>query len=98
MHFILAICACFLFGIQHFVVSKKRLNHDLKSLPGPFMAPFSAYYRVLLVFTGHIPTNFRRLHERYGPLVRTGPNHVSVCHEDAVGIIYGEGHTFLKVW
>ena len=37
------------------------------------------------------------LHKKYGPLVRIGPNHVSVSDPKAINIIYGLKTGFTKV-
>lgn len=29
--------------------------------------------------------------QKYGPFVRIAPNHISVAHQDAIGVIYGQG-------
>lgn len=84
-----------LYAISAIHIAFKR---GLRSIPGPFLARFSSLYRIGLVYHGEAPTNYRRLHEQYGPLVRVGPNAVSVSEADMVPIIYGIGSQFLKVW
>lgn len=37
-----------------------------------------------------------KLHHKYGPLVRVGPNHVSVSDPEAVKVIYGINTGFTK--
>ncbi|KAF8893218.1 cytochrome P450 monooxygenase pc-bph [Gymnopilus junonius] len=36
------------------------------------------------------------MHQKYGPIVRLAPNHVSVAIPDALGIVYGHGNGALK--
>ncbi|KAJ5601139.1 pisatin demethylase [Penicillium lagena] len=61
---------------------------DLRSIPGPAFAKLTDLYRLLVVRTGSAHEHHLRLHERYGPLVRLGPNNVSVGSPDAIPILY----------
>jgi hypothetical protein len=61
---------------------------DLRSIPGPFVAKFTDLYRLWLVRTGSAHEHHLRLHRRYGPLVRIGPNNVSVGSPAAIPILY----------
>ena len=69
----------------------------LKQLPGPITARFSSLYRLSLVYRGKAPFTYRKLHKKYGPIVRTGPNHVSVSDVEMIPVIYGTGNNFKKV-
>jgi benzoate 4-monooxygenase len=33
-----------------------------------------------------------------GPVVRIQPNHVSLCDDEAINVVYGHGNGFLKAW
>lgn len=72
-------------------------REGLRYLPGPFLARFSGIYRLALVHDGHAPERYRELHKKYGPIVRTGPNHVSISDPAMIPNIYGIGSKFLKV-
>jgi hypothetical protein len=74
------------------------LRSGLRSLPGPFAARFTGLYRLKLVYKGDAPYRYRQIHEKYGPIVRVGPNHVSVSDEAMIPVMYGIGSKFLKVW
>lgn len=39
-----------------------------------------------------------RVHEDYGPIVRIGPNHVSVSDAESMQTIYGVKNVFPKVY
>lgn len=69
----------------------------LRTLPGPVLARFSALYRLSMVYKGNAPQTYRELHKKYGPIVRTGPNHVSVSDAEMIPVIYGTGSNFRKV-
>ncbi|EXJ66931.1 uncharacterized protein A1O5_10126 [Cladophialophora psammophila CBS 110553] len=68
----------------------------LRSLPGPLSARFSRLYRLSLVAGGKAPAEYRKVHEVYGPIVRVGPNHVSIADPSEIPLIYGIGSKFLK--
>lgn len=64
--------------------------HPLASFPGPRLLAISrlpyAYYHS----TGRLAATFHKLHEQYGPAVRTAPNEVSFTDPEALKIIYTE--------
>lgn len=66
-------------------------------LPGPLIARYSNLWRIRTVLSGQAPYNFQKLHEQYGPLVRTGPTHVSVSDPSLIPVIYGISSKFTKV-
>lgn len=81
--------------ISYLLVGYKK---GLRSLPGPFLARFTGFYRLSMVWRGDAPSQYRRIHEKYGPIVRVGPNHVSIADPSMINTIYGIGTRFLKVW
>ncbi|KAJ9606533.1 Cytochrome p-450 [Cladophialophora chaetospira] len=89
----IGILACYL--IDCF---RTALRPGLRSLPGPLSARFFRFYRSSLVFGGTAPEEYRKVHEQYGPIVRVGPNHVSIADPSAIPVIYGigTGSKFLK--
>jgi hypothetical protein len=72
-------------------------RRGLRSIPGPYLARYSSIFRILLVRNGDAPSGYLELHKKYGPIVRTGPNHVSVSDPGMIPIIYGIGKRFNKV-
>ncbi|KAJ6122548.1 pisatin demethylase, partial [Penicillium capsulatum] len=73
--------------IYHFILFP-LFRSDLRSIPGPALAKLTDVYRLLLVRTGAAHEHHIRLHERYGPFVRLGPNTVSVGSPAAIPVIY----------
>ena len=69
----------------------------LRNIPGPLFARVSGLYRISLVRKGDAPAQYRRIHEQYGQIVRTGPNHVSVSDPAMIPVIYGIGSKYGKV-
>jgi hypothetical protein len=70
---------------------------NLKKIPGPRIAPFTPWYRVWLFSFGNAPNEDLRLRRTYGPVVRTGPNTVSISDMTAIPTIYGITSHFIKV-
>ncbi|KAL2065505.1 hypothetical protein VTL71DRAFT_3175 [Oculimacula yallundae] len=68
----------------------------LRKIPGPFLARFTGLYRLSMVSKGDAPLNYRAIHRKYGPIVRVGPNHVSISDPNMIPEIYGIGSKYLK--
>ena len=87
-----------LIGISSLIQSiLTALKPGLRSIPGPFLARFSKLHRAWNISKGRAPDFYRELHEKYGPIVRTGPTTVDISDPAAVMIIYGINSKFLKV-
>ncbi|KAL4934251.1 cytochrome P450 [Aspergillus undulatus] len=69
-------------------VAYQRYLHPLAKYPGPLLASITDLWQAHQFYTLKQPYNLTRLHERYGPVVRYGPDKLSVTHESAVSIIY----------
>jgi len=54
-----------------------------RHLPGPFITRFSSIPHNLLVFGGTHCLDIRKLHDKYGPVVRLSPHLVAVLHVEA---------------
>ncbi|KAF7375103.1 High nitrogen upregulated cytochrome P450 monooxygenase 2 [Mycena sanguinolenta] len=65
--------------------------HPLYHIPGPLLAKISKLYGLWMTWTGHQHIHMRRAHDKYGPVVRTGPNEVSIADVDAVTSVLGSG-------
>lgn len=46
---------------------------SLRFIPGPSIARFTPLYRPWMIRKGDAPSFYRKLHQMYGSLVRTGP-------------------------
>jgi hypothetical protein len=62
----------------------------LRTVPGPLLARWTPLWMIYYSRNGNMHTKMIALHSRYGTLVRTGPNEVSVSDPEAVKMIYGE--------
>lgn len=63
--------------------------HPLRSVPGPLLYRASPLPYALLIPTGRAPHHVHRLHERYGPILRIAPNHLSFTDPSAWRDVYG---------
>ncbi|KAL7946971.1 cytochrome P450 [Trichoderma barbatum] len=63
--------------------------HPLKSFPGPklWAIHYGFYARLELSGEGH--RRILALHQKYGPFVRVAPDHVAICHPDAMEDLQG---------
>jgi len=54
-----------------------------RHLPGPFITRFSQIPHLVLIFGGTHCLDIRKLHDKYGPVVRLSPHLVAVLHVEA---------------
>ncbi|KAA8619348.1 Cytochrome P450 3A31 [Pyrenophora tritici-repentis] len=77
------------FAVWNITLAIHRLYfHPLKSYPGPFFARISDFYNTFHIFVKDEAQNFHKLHECYGPVVRYGPNRLSIATPGAVRMLY----------
>ncbi|KIK58364.1 hypothetical protein GYMLUDRAFT_246082 [Collybiopsis luxurians FD-317 M1] len=72
--------------------------HPLHKYPGPVLAAVTDWYEVFYNFVlgGEFVAEIERLHKRYGPVVRTGPNTLHFNDRRAFHDIYSNGTTLVK--
>lgn len=73
-----------------------RYRHDLRKIPGPFLASFSNIDRIWSCVREDQMNYHISLHRKYGRLVRVGPNHVSISGSNAIQQIYSISTKFIK--
>ncbi|EXJ66251.1 uncharacterized protein A1O5_10403 [Cladophialophora psammophila CBS 110553] len=69
--------------------------HPLRRYPGPFLARISWLWSRIRNFHGCKSERIHAAHERYGPIVRIGPNELSFANPAAVRDIYNS-KSFVK--
>jgi hypothetical protein len=84
-----------LMPILAYIVYQRFLS-PLSSIPGPFSAKLNNLWITYHSWKGDTHRTMIALHHRHGPLVRTGPNEVSVSDLSAIKKIYGAGTKFRK--
>lgn len=62
--------------------------HPLARVPGPKLAAITPLYLAYHTWRGQNHIFQPSLHDKYGPVVRIGPNQVQICSEEAVRTIY----------
>lgn len=55
-----------------------RYFHPLRHFPGPFWATLSDFFKLWILHTKQAHTLGLKYHEKYGPVVRAGPNLLAV--------------------
>jgi hypothetical protein len=70
------------------LASYRLCLHPLARVPGPRLAAVSNIWHALHVRNGRMLELGKTLHEKYGPVVRVGPNEVWFDSKDAFGAIY----------
>ena len=73
-----------------------RFRRHLRDIPGPFWASISLVDRIITVAKGHQYDTHLKYHEKYGSLVRIGPNHVSFSDGEALSTVYNITTKFYK--
>ncbi|KAK0375357.1 cytochrome P450 [Colletotrichum limetticola] len=68
--------------------------NPLRKFPGPKLWSISSipYVREFIAGTCHL--TILQLHQKYGPIVRVGPNHLSINHPDGMAEIRGHRKSF----
>ncbi|KAF7315570.1 hypothetical protein MIND_00072300 [Mycena indigotica] len=65
--------------------------HPLAHIPGPTLAKVSKWWGVKLAISGNRARFLKEQHDRYGNVIRIGPNEVSIVNADAIRSILGTG-------
>ena len=90
-----SLAAAVTFGVLLFRSVTSYLR--LRQVPGPFLAAWTNFPRVSWVLSKRAHEIHIGLHERYGDLVRFGPNMVSVADPREIPTIYPMRPGFVKV-
>lgn len=81
-------------GILYTIIT--ALCSPLRRIPGPLIARFTKLWYFVHVGNGNFQHENISLHKAYGPLVRLGPNFVSVDDPSSVKTVYGITSKFPK--
>ncbi|KAK3376304.1 cytochrome P450 monooxygenase [Lasiosphaeria ovina] len=68
---------------------RRRFFHPLSKFPGPFINSVSWLPNVVRLLGGKHHVYIKKLHDKYGPVVRVSPNELSFSNPDAWEDIYG---------
>ncbi|ROV89420.1 hypothetical protein VSDG_08680 [Cytospora chrysosperma] len=70
--------------------------HGLNKIPGPFLAKFTSLWKWHVVRRELMPFVNTELHEKLGPLVRIGPNHISASSVEGIQVVHRSKSGFTK--
>jgi hypothetical protein len=84
-----------LLTISYFVGNKYR--YGINRYPGPWLAAYTDWWRFFENIGQKSEKTFIELHQKYGDIVRIGPNVLSFADPRAVKTIYGLNKGFTKV-
>lgn len=73
-----------------------KFQPGVRSIPGPFAASITKYWRLYDVWKGKAHLTAIHLHREHGPLVRIGPNHVSVADTAFISRFYSIKEDYTK--
>jgi hypothetical protein len=68
----------------------------LASIPGPKLNAMTKWRMVWIDFSGRRTLTIHEWHQKYGRVVRIGPNELAFAGEEPMKTIYGAGTTFYK--
>ncbi|KAH7391591.1 putative benzoate 4-monooxygenase cytochrome P450 [Cadophora sp. MPI-SDFR-AT-0126] len=66
----------------------QRFLHPLAKFPGPFLASLTDLWQTYQFMTLQQPYHLTELHEKYGSIVRYGPDKLSITDEACIALIY----------
>ncbi|OGE47485.1 hypothetical protein PENARI_c043G07611 [Penicillium arizonense] len=74
----------------------QRYQKGLNKYQGPFLASLTNNWRLVDVWKRDAHTTFRKIHQKYGDIVRVAPNVLSFGHPAAISDIYGLNKGYTK--
>ncbi|KAL2152229.1 hypothetical protein VTH82DRAFT_5413 [Thermothelomyces myriococcoides] len=83
-------------AVVYYVYPYLVTYRHLRRIPAPFPAQFTNWWLLLVCRRGNRYETVDKLHKKLGPVVRIQPNHVSLCDDAAIQVVYGHGNGFLK--
>ena len=75
---------------------RTAFRKGLRELPGPLACRFTRLWKLRDAAGGASHLTMIEIHKKYGPIVRIGPNHVSVDEPAEIPTIYGIHSEFRK--
>ncbi|KAF4541323.1 Cytochrome P450 [Lasiodiplodia theobromae] len=79
-----------LVGLYSSIAIRRLFLSPLRKFPGPWQARLSKFYHWYLESKNlQLFEEVRKMHEKYGDFVRTGPREISILRPSAIPLIYG---------
>ncbi|CAJ2510128.1 Uu.00g060280.m01.CDS01 [Anthostomella pinea] len=89
-------CTIVILTIAFLSLIRTRYYHRLNRVPGPFLASLTSLWKWNAVRREKMAFINAELHEKYGPLVRIGPNHISASSAESIRVIHRSKNGFTK--
>ncbi len=83
-------------AVLSWILARRYLT-PLRKIPGPFFASWTRLPRIFAVAIGRPHEWELKLHQKYGRIVRTGHDQVSVGDPAMINVIYNANDKFKKV-
>ena len=93
----IVLCLSSIIGLSILTFFVKARSDHLDRYGGPFLARYTDIWRYMSVRDGQHHQEIIALHRKWGRIVRTGPNSVSISDPSAIPLIYGVNRGFQKV-
>lgn len=79
------------FSVLAISIAAYRLSpfHPLASFPGTTISKLTKWWGVWETYDGHHYIRVHELHKKYGPIVRVGPNELSIADVTAISAVLG---------
>lgn len=91
---ILAVSTAFLLALIHQLILQPLFFSPLSRVPGPKLYALTKWRLAWDEWRGERTRTINRLHKKYGPVVRIGPNEIHFNSLSALRTIYGAGSGF----
>ncbi|KAH8901372.1 cytochrome P450 [Thozetella sp. PMI_491] len=86
-------------GLFTSIIIYRKFFHRLRHFPGPWMAGATKFWHVWQCRTGRNYLVIEELHRKYGPVIRTGPEELTIIHAEVPRAVDGPGNECTKaVW
>lgn len=82
---------CIFAFILTFNLLRARYSRGFNKFNGPFLASITDLWKLWYAFTGSQKQLYVDIHQKYGDIVRVGPNELSFADPRAIRDIYGPG-------
>ena len=86
---IISIDTAYLTALFSSITIYRLAFHRTRHIPGPFWAKVSKAYGLWMARNTHYTDSLQALHNKYGDIVRIGPNEVSIAHVEALSAVHG---------
>ncbi|KAK2769915.1 cytochrome p450 [Colletotrichum kahawae] len=91
--------AILIFGIYTSMMVYRGFFHRLNRFTGPFLAKFSNLYVTARIWNRmHLHEDIKKLHEKYGDIVRVGPTELSINKPGAINAVFLETDCYKGPW